>query len=136
VAGYRRQSTIYNLTFPDYDGLVVSIKGLTTGQMMKLWDDQALNAAAKAAGDKDAVSKATKEMLQMFVGALVEWNLEDDKGTPVPTTMEGIESLDLPFVLSLTEGWTIALAGADAELGKDSDSGSSFQEESIPMETS
>ena len=132
MAGYRVQSTIYNLTFAKFEGLEISIKGLTTGQMMEMWD-------AKAASKSDSevtVSKGTNDMFEMFVDALKEWNLEDEEGVPVPKTMDGIKSLDLPFVLSLCEGWTTALAGTGEELGKDLPSGNKSQEELIPMETS
>jgi hypothetical protein len=104
--------------------------------MMQLWDDTASAKAAKEAGNTDTASKSTRDMLTMFANALIEWNLEDENGVPVPPTLEGIESQDLPFVLSLVEAWTSILAGTSEDLGKDSDSGERFPEELIPMETS
>lgn len=133
MAGYRRQNTIYNLTFPEFEGLEVIVRGLSTGQMMQLWK---AGAGAKSKS-KDDAAKATEEMLGYFANALIGWNLEGEKEDgsweKVPSTLDGIKSQDLPFVLRIVEAWTDVLAGTEADLGKDSDSGGTSLEESLPM---
>jgi hypothetical protein len=123
MAGYRRQRTVFNLTFPDFDGLVVSIRGQNTGETLSLFENRAKSDV-----------EATKYMIITFANSLIEWNLEDEDGVKVPTTVEGIESLDLPFVQELIDAWVTAVTGVDKELGKDSPSGGPSQEVSIPME--
>jgi hypothetical protein len=123
MAGYRKQRTVYDLTFADHDGLEVMVAGLTTGQTMEMWE-------AKA----DSGPEATGKMLRMFADSLLGWNLETEEGDPVPQDLEGVKSQELPFVLEIIEAWTTALTGADAELGKDSTSGDPSLEAAIPME--
>ena len=134
MAGYRRERTIYKLDFPEFDGLEVIARGLSTGQMMQLWK---ANAGAKSKAKEDA-AKATEDVLGYFANALVGWNLEGEKEDgsweKVPATLDGIKSQDLPFVLRIVEAWTDAIAGTDAELGKDSGSGETSLAESLPME--
>jgi hypothetical protein len=136
MPGYRRQGTIFNLTFPEFEGLEVTTRGLSTGQMLMLWE---ANAESKSSA-KDDAAKATRQMLQYFADALIKWNLESEKDDgsweEVPATLEGIVSQDLPFVLRLIEVWTTVLAGVDANLGKDSDSGETSPDLNIPMEVS
>jgi hypothetical protein len=133
MAGYRRQNTIYNLTFPEFEGLEVIVRGLSTGQMMQLWKAGG-NAKSKS---KDDAANGTEEMLKYFANALVGWNLEGEQadGTweKVPATLDGIKSQDLPFVLRIVEAWTDVMAGTEEDLGKDSSSGEKSLAESLPM---
>lgn len=121
--GYRKQKTMYKLTFDKYTGLEITAAGLTTGQTIELWE-------AKADNGPESVTK----MLQMFSDALEDWNLETEDGEPVSQDMDGVRSQELPFVMEIIDAWTTALTGTDTELGKDSSSGSTFQGEPIPME--
>jgi hypothetical protein len=123
MAGYRKQRTIYSLVFDDYEGLEVKVKSLTTGQTMELWKAKSDNGPA-----------ATEGMLHLFSDSLLEWNLETEEGDPVPLDFEGVTSQELPFVLKIIDAWTTALTGAEAELGKDSEPGTTSPEELIPME--
>jgi hypothetical protein len=121
--GYRKQRTIYDLTFAKYEGLEVSLHGLNTGQTMDLW-------AAK----NDGGPEATAEMLAMFSDSLRDWNLETEEGEPVPPDLKGVRSQELSFVLELIDSWTTAMTGANEDLGKESTSGETSPEAGIPTE--
>jgi hypothetical protein len=123
MAGYRKQRTVYNLTFENHPGLEISAGSLTTGQTMDLWKARA-----------DTTPEGTEDMLRMFADSLQSWNLETEEGEPVPMDFKGLQTQELPFVLQLVDAWTTALAGTSAELGKDSTSGERSLEVSIPME--
>lgn len=131
--GYRKQTTLYHLTFPEFDGLEITAKSLSTGDLMRI-----MKTAAQLTGDAserpgETRAQAVEDMLRRFSKALVSWNLEDEDGEPVPATYQGVEDQELPFVLRIIEAWTEAVAGVPDDLGKVSPSGPQFPEVSLPM---
>lgn len=130
--GYRLARTTYKLTFPEYDGLEVMARSLSTGDLMKIME----LSGALAPGSTQAPverAKTVESLLRRFAKALVTWNLEDEDGEPIGTTYEDIADQELPFVLRIIEAWTEAVAGVPDDLGKASNSGPQFPEVSIPM---
>lgn len=124
--GYRPKKKIYTLAFEgeEYEGLEVKIRGLNTGQVMDI------DAARADGGDSAIVA-----MLQLMAEQLVEWNVEDDEGQPVPTTFEGVRSLDIEFNWAIIDAWQTAAAGVKAPLDSDSTSTELSLVASIPTET-
>lgn len=123
--GYRPKRKIYTLDFEgdEYQGLEVRIRGLNTGQVMDI------DAARADGGDAAIVA-----MLQLMAEQLVEWNVEDDNGQPVPTTFEGVRSLDIDFNWAIIDAWQTAAAGVPAPLESGSTSGEPSLVASIPTE--
>lgn len=135
--GYQRSKKIFKLVFedPELDGLVVRMRSVSLGRLMKLMKVANVTPGKKMSAEDMAV---VDEILQMFAKALVGWNLEEeDEETkevrPVPATPEGVYSQDLDFVIEIITAWVEALAGVSAPLGKDSPSGETFPEGSLPM---
>ncbi len=62
---------------------------------------------------------------------LVEWNVEDDAGAPVPATGDGFLSRSAEFAMAIMQGWAKAAAGVSAPLAGGSPSGGSPAEESV-----
>lgn len=124
--GYRPKKKIYTLAFEgeEYEGLEVKIRGLNTGQVMDI------DAARTDGGDSAIVA-----MLQLMAEQLVEWNVEDDEGQPVPTTFEGVRSLDIDFNWAVIDAWQTAAAGVKDPLDNDSTSTELSLVASIPTET-
>ena len=124
--GYRPKKKIYTLAFEgeEYEGLEVKIRGLNTGQVMDI------DSARADGGDSAIVA-----MLQLMAEQLVEWNVEDDEGQPVPTTFEGVRSLDIEFNWAIIDAWQTAAAGVKAPLDSDSTSTELSLVASIPTET-
>lgn len=134
--GYKKKATVYKLKFedPELDGLEVMAKSLPTGELLglirmavSLKDEETTNLSEE---DLATIEK----LFQGFAKALVSWNLEDEDGKPVPSTLRGVQSQEFDFVLPIIMAWIQAVAGVDKDLGKDSNSGPSFPVPSIPMD--
>lgn len=124
--GYRPKKKIYTLAFedPEFEGLEVKIRGLNTGQVMDI-------DAARASGTESAIVT----MLKLMSEQLVEWNVEDDEGQPVPTTFDGVLSLDVDFNWAIVNAWQNAAAGVPAPLDETSTDTELSLVASIPTET-
>jgi hypothetical protein len=123
---YKRQRKVYHLDFAgtEYDGLVVKVRGLTTGEYLDL-------VSLSAPGDEG--NKETEGMLRLFASHLVDWNLEDeDSGEIVPKTYEGIKGNDFTMNMAIINAWTDALVSVPEDTEKKSGSGDSVLVESIP----
>lgn len=123
--GYKPKRKIYTLAFEgeEYEGLEVRIRGLNTGQVMDI------DAARGDGGDGAIVT-----MLKLMADQLVEWNVEDDYGQPVPTTFEGVRSLDIDFNWAVIDAWQNAAAGVNTPLESGSTDGEPALVASIPMD--
>jgi len=66
---------------------------------------------------------------------LDRWNLEDDTGSPVPVTVEGLESLPADLVMLMIDQWVRQIGSVPAPLAAQSQNGSTSQAASIPMGT-
>jgi len=125
--GYRRIPTIHTLdSIPDEEGLVVRMSSIRLGKLRRL-----MQLTSDDSGDG-----GVGEILDLFQESLVSWNLEDEDGSPVPTTMEGIESQDFDLVMRVVESWMDRITGSDGknDLGKDSTFGESFPGRPLTME--
>lgn len=129
--GYKVKRKAYRLRFedPDMDGLVVLVRGMNTGKFIEFQ-----NAKAKQEDAGPDEMSPTEEMCRMFIDALIEWNLEDDDGNPLPPTMESLESLDLDFSMAMVNAWPDAVKGVSDPLPQTSTGGSTSVEASIPMD--
>jgi hypothetical protein len=129
--GFTVKRKIYKLIFEDDDlaGLEILARSVSLGQML------AISGEGRVGKVDTEDAEQTQGMFEMFAGALVQWNLEEEDGTPIPVTMEGLQGLDTEFVTAIIEAWTSAIAGVTAPLAKQSTSGGTSQEASIPMET-
>ena len=126
--GYTPPSKRYELDFTgtDYEGLEVTLKGLSTGQFLQL---QKVMPKA-ATGDPEAA----ETLISAYQGAIIEWNVEDDMGDPVKPTYENVLDQDLAMTLFVVNGWMTAIAGIKADLGKDSSSGETSPVVDLPTE--
>ncbi len=124
--GYRKVPTIYTLTdVKGLEGAVIRLKSTKVGKLRRLL----------AALDSDApLGEVIGPLLVTVADNLVSWDLEDEDGTPIPTTVEGLEELELDDLFSLISSWTSVMTGPEEALGKDSPSGEPSQELSALME--
>src|SRR5215510_14389149 len=106
------------------EGLEVRARSITTGKLLAL---SRLRAPTLTAED-------VEELFMALADALVDWNLEDENGNPVPATVEGLYAQDLDFAQRIVWAWIDAVSGVDAPLEPSSPSGGPFPEASIPME--
>lgn len=130
--GYKRQAKVFKLKFedPEMAGLVVRVRSVKLGKLMKLVRAMDLDTEKMTVEDLDLID----DVFRTFASALVDWNLEDEKNQPVPITLEGIYEQELDFVMEIVAAWVDALTGVSAPLAKRSTGGEGFREESLPME--
>lgn len=126
--GYHHEGKVFRLRFAEgeYVGLEVEMVSLPVGKLMRLV------ALAEQASTKDFGILA--ELFSAMAGGLKRWNLEDDDGQPVPATLAGIEDQDLDLILTIIATWLEGMGGVSAPLGPSSNSGSSLDLGSVPME--
>ena len=123
MAGYVRQAKVYKLRFddPEMNGLVVRMHGLTAGQLLETgrWSE-----------DPEGV----ESLFRLFASKLVDWNLEEPEGVPVPTTYEAVLGQEDDLILAVIAAWQEAVAGVPAPLAKRSNGGGPSLVASLPME--
>lgn len=126
--GYKVNHKVFKLKFEDdeYEGLEVRAKSTSVGKFMRL-----VNIVEK----DEATSEDVQELFEGFAKVLVSWNVEDDDDNPVPTTTEGLYSLDMDFVLPILRAWAGAIASVSPPLPPSSNNGRSSAEASLPMAT-
>lgn len=118
--GFRPKRKIYNLDFTgtDYEGLQVSVRGMTLGEELDL-DNTGLTANA---------------IVETLTKRLVSWNVEDDNGQAVPTTIDGVRTQDGAMILAILEALRQANSGVPDPLPQSSPSGEPSLVASVPME--
>jgi hypothetical protein len=114
---------VYDLRFGGaMDGAEVKIRSTTVGRMLQL---------RQMIEDEDVPG-----LVDMLTEHLIEWNLEDPAGDPVPMTVEGLlANLEEPVLGVILREWYKAATGVTAPLDGPSTSSGPSLEESIPMET-
>lgn len=118
--GYRPKRKIYTLDFSgtDYEGLQVTVRGLTVAEELEL----------------DGQEASSDLIIKRLVSRLISWNVEDDKGQPVPTTHDGVCTQDVAMVLAILDALRTANSGVPAPLPNGSPAGEPSAVASIPTE--
>lgn len=139
--GYRRKKTVMNLKFEEHDGLEVRVRALTIDELLEMTRTaQAVMGSDGKVKQEMVGTEDLEELFSRFSDALLSWTLEEelvidsDEWTPVPTTLEGVKSQEVDFVMELIDVWMTAVAGVEAPLPAGSNSGETSQELSLPME--
>lgn len=124
--GYRKVPTIYTLTdVKGMEGAVIRMRSVKVGRLRRLL------SALESEGD---FSESISPIAQAVSEGLVSWDLEDETGVPIPTSVEGVEELELADLMNLVSAWTERMTGVDEDLGKDSRSGEQFPGRPVTME--
>lgn len=153
--GFTPKRKRYNLKFedPDYDGLTVSMTGQNLGEVLDsgaigavMAEGDALTREAEAAETNKqqlaviekakALGEVTDKFYRDFASHLIEWNVEEPPGTPVPATFEGVKTQELTFISDILAAWRTAVQGVQPDLSQPSSSGQPALEASLPMEPS
>lgn len=136
--GYKPKRTLYKLTFddPDFEGLEVVTKGVSVeglkkfAEMFETVQGLSLDAGAEDQSLKPEHLKLLDEFFASFAKVLVSWNVENDDDTPVPTTVTGLQSQELDFVMKVIESWITGMVQAPPPLPGSSSDGMTSPEES------
>lgn len=125
--GYKRPETVYLLRFKDRDGLEVRAASVPLGQL--------LDVADAAEGLRKGSIGEARKLFELFSRSLRSWNLEEDDGTPVPTTLAALMGLEQVFAAEILLSWFDAMNTVPDPLAGRSTGGSPLGVPSIPMET-
>lgn len=130
MAGYKRPQKTYKLQFSDeeYAGLEVEMGGASLGVIMNLQ-----HLSEQLNGQDGSNAALVRQMMEIFSSRLLSWNLVDGNDQPVPTTVDGLATQDMAFVMSLIAAWTQAVAGVSPPLADGSRSGEPSLEASLTM---
>jgi hypothetical protein len=128
---FKRDKRQYRLHFEGtvLDGLVALVKSVPVGTMLQMAE-----MAALVDGFTPADISTLGMMFEILADALVEWNMVDDDDQPVPTTMEGIRSLDMDEAMLLIQKWMEVTVGVPGPLDPGSTAGAPSPVASIPMD--
>jgi hypothetical protein len=126
--GYKAKLKTYLVRFDEgheFHGAEARLSGMTYGE----WEV----AAGLDGGDGDTNGAAS---VRRFVDHLISWNIEEEDGKPLPTTMDAVKTIDHDLVTALNNAWIRTLIGVhDADpLPESSPSGEPSLVESVPME--
>lgn len=129
--GYKRAKKQYRLKFedPDMAGFEVVMGSLSVGELMDL-----TGSVTAAQTDAAAGAAGNAAMLAKFAAKIISWNLEDEDGTPVPATLEGVKTQDLGFVMEIITAWMEATAGVDPTSQAAANGTGTLPAVSLPME--
>lgn len=131
--GYTPNRKVFKLRFEgEYEGLEVKVRSIPLGQFLKFAGLLEIDTRNPSSEDM----KELEALFGSFAKVLIEWNLEDEDGAPVPCNSEGLLSQDLDMVLTIILEWSNALSSVARPLHKASNGGKQFPEALIPMETS
>lgn len=132
--GFRKGRKTYRLTFedPELAGLEVVANGVSMGRLLEM------AGLAELAGGNFKPQDIAKidDLLELFSSCIVSWNLEDEEGAPVPSTLGGLKSQDTDFVLDMLMAWLDAVVNVSAPLKRPSSSGDQSLAASLPMDPS
>jgi hypothetical protein len=134
MAGYRRKRTVYHLDFTDagFEGLEVQAASLPLGQFIGLRDLVGLQDLKTRKFTPEDMT-AIEQLFERFAKALISWTLENEDGTPVPATLDGVMGEEPDLMLMIASEWMEVVIGVEDDLGKDSAAGPRFPEGSLPM---
>lgn len=127
--GYTPPRVTIDLDFSEtqYAGLEVKCATVSLGQLLAV-GEQADRLRLGEGLD------AAKGLVELFTSKIKSWNLEDEKGEPVPVSLDAVFDLDYQLGSLMILTWQNAMTQAGAELGKGSNSGQQSVPPNFPME--
>jgi len=131
--GFQAPRRTYSLEFEgeDFDGLVVKVRPPTVGEALANFDLSWMQA--EDISEKERLGRL-RDLYELFVSRLVSWNLEVD-GELVPTTIDGLLSLDNDFGIRIVRSWLFETSAVPRPLAESSPAGEVPEDLSLPMET-
>lgn len=132
MTDFERRRDIYTLEWGDGEklaGLVVKARSLSMKAILDL-----MPMIDSVHSDRPDMSQIDV-LLRRFGSSLIEWNLVDEDGKPVPATYEAFTEEDPAFVSALLKAWTEAFAVVDPTSKPPSSRGATEAAMEFPMET-
>jgi len=129
--GFVRQRPVIVLDFEgsDLNGLTLRAERCSIADYIAIG-----NALDRPTPDLDAFGRDIAELQELVIPRLLEWDLEEEDGTPVPLTADYIIQQDRQFQLDVFNAYRYGNAFVSRPLEKPSGSGEPSPEELIPMD--
>ncbi len=133
--GHKVVRTVYKLRFEDgpLAGSVIRGRSISTDGFLEIARLQEAARAESAAGNTGAQLAATEALFDRIAAVLVDWDLEEEDGTPIPCTRAGLGILEPSMTGSLIDAWMEAVQGVPPPLAPGSPNGGPSLEPFIPM---
>lgn len=124
---------------PQYAGLEVRAQGVPISQYMAICDRM---IAMRSINRETFDALLDVVLCDVDLGpdarswrpALLDWNVTDEDDKPIPLDRDAMLTADWDLVLATVAGWVDSVRNPGRDLGKESSSGGSSQEASLPME--
>ena len=129
--GFTPEETHYKLVFEDpaLAGLTVVAAEVSVDEFAEVVNLAALADPANAS----RMGAEVRRLLDIFAGSLVEWNVTDKRGNPVPADRRGVGKQGWPLMQKIIDAWMSAQADVPRPLPGSSNGGGRSLEASIPM---
>jgi hypothetical protein len=124
--GFQRKP--YRLVWPEesrWSGLEVVLRGMTIAELEEI-------AALKEKVSDTSNLQQIMPLLDVLERALIEWNLEDERGEPIPTS--DLREQDMAMIMVIIAEWTQVVGDVPAPLSPPSPVGEKFPVDLMPME--
>jgi hypothetical protein len=111
--GFKRQKIRVRVEFDSgpYEGLWVEMRALTVGGVTDL-----MGLASVDVTDGVAVGRAAEPMIEVFSENLLDWNLEEEDGTPIPATRREARGIHFAMMVAIFQEWISGETGVSAPL--------------------
>src|ERR1700677_1359966 len=101
--GCRKKPTLYRLKFEDYDGLEITTRSVPLKDFLEINKMALLSSRVETDPQKQSEQaerqfEQAEGMFRKFSKALLDWNLEDEEGKPVPATHAGLMTQEMALV--------------------------------------
>lgn len=130
AVGFTPEPTVYKLVFEEdtpLHGLVVKATPCTIGE----WNDMLRGSGTRETSAE--VAEANDKIGRMFIDHVVEWDLELPKGSPVPVTYEGFQTVDNNYGSLMIAAWQFAMTSVPKPSKEKSNSSATSEEQSLGL---
>lgn len=131
---YQITRRVYTLDVAGHPDLTVRARSVSMAQVIDLSESMEARIFGPVVAPEN-LPHLTRVM-QALGGALVDWDLVDEDGSPVPASIDGLKTLDHDLFRAVALAWFAALTAVPAPLERPSPDGGPSPEQSIPMEVS
>ena len=123
--GFRLPEKTARITFEgtDYDGAEIRVLlSVTFGKFIAL---------------RESAQGEDQELMARLFGenVLMDWNLEDDAGQPIPANGEGMLEIPLSLAMLVVQHWVEAVSGVSSPLPEESEDINTLEAASTAMGT-
>jgi hypothetical protein len=135
--GHRRKSTIYKLMFDDshgeeLSGLEITCRGASHDQLFDIASLSNIDLENLVGPGLDKI----RALCHSFPDRIIDWNHEDEDGTPLAATVESFLDEDYSFTLPIVIAWVNTIRANPKSASMVSSTKQTFTDEQTPEDLS